>query len=105
MLACCSDPVLPARRRMEIAEFFNRRQHQEQAQMAAVHRAQYPELAAPVPVRNPEEEREYNANVNALRRELASIEIHRATLDARAQSLHRRLVSMGAVAQEEVAFE
>lgn len=83
-------PVLPARRK---AEFLQRQQEQLQQLRRLQPEAVDDEPEAPK--RSPEEQREHDAQVKALRTELASTSIHMQTLEQRRARLRQRLVDMG----------
>lgn len=91
--AAAGGPVLPARRK---AEFLRRQQEDQELQQGRQRQRQgeQKEEVAPPP-RSPTSQRERDATVRALHNELASTEIHMATLQARRNKLLGRLSEMG----------
>jgi len=87
-------PVLPARRKAEFARWREEQEQQQRRQQRRNGEFIEEEEDAPPP-RTPNSQREYDATVAALRKELASTEIHMATLQARQQNLMKRLAEMG----------
>ena len=90
------NPVLPARRRAEMAEREKeevwREQQQQQQQLYQQPVERYYTGAARL---SSEEQLEHDATVSALRSELASTAIHMGVLEARRTKLMGRLTKMG----------
>lgn len=92
-------PILPARRKAEFRARQAEQQRQEQMRAHMQHGGGAQAAEPEMPMRSPEEQREYDATVQALRQELASTQIHMATLEQRQERLRRRLADMGESAE------
>jgi hypothetical protein len=91
-------PVLPAKQKaywQQLAEQQLAEQEQQRAQQQMMLLAAHGQLQPEAPKRSPEEQREYDATVDALRNELESTSIHMAVLEARRAKLTERLAAMG----------
>ena len=97
-------PVLPARRRAEILRQLQEREREERLRKGVPDEQQQLEAAAALPQRTEEEQREYDATVDALRRELQSTAFHMETLVKRRAKLVGRLTEMGVDAGGVEAF-
>ena len=87
-------PVLPAKRRAEFQAQLAQRQIEEEMLRRQMHPEEFADEQE-VPKRSAEEQIEYDATVAAIRHELASTDIHMATLEARRTKLVARLAAMG----------
>ena len=86
--------VLPAKRRQEIASKYMQRL-EEEARLRKEEEGEDDSPAAQAAKRSPEEQLEHEATVAAMRKEIASIALHREVLDKREQKLYKRLAEMG----------
>ena len=92
-------PVLPAKRRAEFQAQLVQREMEEQMLRRQMHLEEFSDEEE-VPKRSPEEQLEHDAAVAAIRHELASTDIHMATLEARRIKLVARLTAMGEARRE-----
>ena len=100
--------VLPARRRAEFLSQQAREQEkaalEQQQQAMLMAQAGVGADGARLPVRDPEEQAWLDAEVTAIRNELASTQIHQEVLDKRRRMLQARLASLGMGAEDEAAY-